>query len=167
MNKVCTDNWLCCIYPLFLKNRRCRFYERLYIFPSDCRCFYERMSTGQAICRRAHFPKSQQRDRLRYWRLDLDRASFQPINGRMDRASATEMIDTGSIPDPIKPNTVKNISVARIFDWGGGPKSNAMRSSEIFENGTFCGTKILYTEKLKAVACVLAHNQNFALGERA
>ena len=36
------------------------------------------------------------------------------------------------------------IGVARIFDWGGGPnhKSHAMKSSEIFERGTFSWTKI-------------------------
>ena len=36
-----------------------------------------------------------------------------------------------------------SISLARIFDWGGANhKSHAMQSSEIFDRGTFCGTKI-------------------------
>ena len=30
-----------------------------------------------------------------------------PICGRMDRASATEMVDSGSIPSRVKPKTIK------------------------------------------------------------
>ena len=33
------------------------------------------------------------------------------------------------------------IGVPRIFDWG-RPKSHAMRSSKIFQTGSFCWTKI-------------------------
>ena len=33
--------------------------------------------------------------------------SSQPISGRVDRASATEAVDLGSIPDQIKPKTIK------------------------------------------------------------
>ena len=39
-------------------------------------------------------------------------------------------------------------------------------SSKIFETGTFCGTKTLYIERSEAVACVLAHNQDFGTGRR-
>ena len=31
-----------------------------------------------------------------------------PINGRVDRASATEAVDSGSIPDRVKPKTIKS-----------------------------------------------------------
>ena len=31
----------------------------------------------------------------------------QPISGRVDRASATEAVDTGSIPGRVKPKTIK------------------------------------------------------------
>ena len=31
----------------------------------------------------------------------------QPISGRVDRASATEAVDSGSIPSRVKPKTVK------------------------------------------------------------
>ena len=30
-----------------------------------------------------------------------------PISGRVDRASATEAVDSGSIPDWVKPKTIK------------------------------------------------------------
>ena len=30
-----------------------------------------------------------------------------PISGRVDRASATETVDLGSIPSPVKPKSVK------------------------------------------------------------
>ena len=32
---------------------------------------------------------------------------LQPISGRVDRASATETVDTGSIPGRVKPKTIK------------------------------------------------------------
>ena len=32
---------------------------------------------------------------------------FEPISGRVDRASTTEMVDSGSIPDRVKPKTRK------------------------------------------------------------
>ena len=32
---------------------------------------------------------------------------FKPISGRVDRASATEAVDTGSIPGRVKPKTIK------------------------------------------------------------
>ena len=32
---------------------------------------------------------------------------IQPISGRVDRASATETVESGSIPDRVKPLTVK------------------------------------------------------------
>ena len=32
---------------------------------------------------------------------------FQPISGRVDRASATEAVDSGSIPGRVKPKTIK------------------------------------------------------------
>ena len=31
----------------------------------------------------------------------------KPISGRVDRASATEAVDTGSIPGRVKPKTIK------------------------------------------------------------
>ena len=31
----------------------------------------------------------------------------EPISGRVDRASATEAVDTGSIPSRVKPKTIK------------------------------------------------------------
>ena len=31
----------------------------------------------------------------------------RPISGRVDRASATEAVDSGSIPGRVKPNTIK------------------------------------------------------------
>ena len=33
--------------------------------------------------------------------------SFQPISGRVDRASATEAVDSGSAPGLVKPKTIK------------------------------------------------------------
>ena len=46
----------------------------------------------------------------------------------------------------------RGIGVATIFDWG-GPKSKllAMTSSEIFERGTFCGTKIEWNTRSRGV----------------
>ena len=32
---------------------------------------------------------------------------FEPISGRVDRASATETVDLGSIPSRVKPKTIK------------------------------------------------------------
>ena len=32
---------------------------------------------------------------------------LQPISGRVDRASATEAVDSGSIPGRVKPKTIK------------------------------------------------------------
>ena len=53
-----------------------------------------------------------------------------------------------------------------MIGGGGGPnhKSQAMTSLEIFERGTFCGTKILQIRRSEAVASVLAYNQEFAIG---
>ena len=34
-------------------------------------------------------------------------ADFQPISGRVDKASATETVDLGSIPSRVKPKTIK------------------------------------------------------------
>ena len=54
--------------------------------------------------------------KLLYWllvmRITFERFSFffatrQPISGRVDRASATEMVDTGSIPGRVKSKTIK------------------------------------------------------------
>ena len=40
-------------------------------------------------------------------------------------------------------NLDTHIGVARIFDWGGANhKLRAMTSLEIFEKGSFCGTKV-------------------------
>ena len=33
--------------------------------------------------------------------------TLQPISGRVDRASATETVDSGSIPGRVKPKTIK------------------------------------------------------------
>ena len=49
------------------------------------------------------------------------------------------------------------------FRLGGGTKSQVMTSSEIFERGTFSGTKILWMGRSEAVACVFARNQDFAI----
>ena len=58
----------------------------------------------------------------------------------------------------------RGIGAAKIFDWGEpNHKSQVMTSSEIFERGTFCGTKIFYVRESKAVACVFGGNQNFAI----
>ena len=35
------------------------------------------------------------------------RATYLTISGRVDRASATEAVDTGSIPGRVKPKTIK------------------------------------------------------------
>ena len=45
-------------------------------------------------------------------RITFERFSFffttrQPISGRVERASATETVDTGSIPGRVKPKTIK------------------------------------------------------------
>ena len=32
---------------------------------------------------------------------------FEPISGRVDRASATKAVDSGSIPGRVKPKTIK------------------------------------------------------------
>ena len=37
----------------------------------------------------------------------MDRASDKPISGRVDRASATEAVDSGSIPGRVIPKTIK------------------------------------------------------------
>ena len=37
----------------------------------------------------------------------MNRNEFKPISGRVDRASATEAVDTGSIPGRVKPKTIK------------------------------------------------------------
>ena len=43
-------------------------------------------------------------------------ALWQPISGRMDRASATEAVDLGSIPGWVKPKTIK-IGVHSFPTW--------------------------------------------------
>ena len=49
---------------------------------------------------------------------------------------------------------VQFLGVARIFDWGGlNHKSHAMRSSKIFQTGSFCGTKISKGGRSEIVAC--------------
>ena len=57
------------------------------------------------------------------------------------------------------------ISVARIFDRGGGPnhKSHAMTSSEIFKRGIFAGQRYRRMEGQKQWPG-LALNQTFAKG---
>ena len=35
------------------------------------------------------------------------RTRYKPISGRVDRAYATEAVDTGSIPGRVKPKTIK------------------------------------------------------------
>ena len=37
----------------------------------------------------------------------LVKLAIKPISGRVDRASATEAIDSGSIPGQVKPKTIK------------------------------------------------------------
>ena len=37
----------------------------------------------------------------------LKRLIYLPISGRVDRASATEAVDSGSIPGRVKPKTIK------------------------------------------------------------
>ena len=39
-----------------------------------------------------------------------------PISGRVDRASATETVDSGSIPGRVKPRTVKFVFTASLLD---------------------------------------------------
>ena len=36
----------------------------------------------------------------------LELITFEPISGRVDRASAAETIDSGSIPSRVKPKTI-------------------------------------------------------------
>ena len=38
---------------------------------------------------------------------EYGQAKEEPISGRVDRASATEAVDTGSIPGRVKPKTIK------------------------------------------------------------
>ena len=46
------------------------------------------------------------------------------------------------------------IGVPTIFDWGGpNQKSHAIKSSEIFQRGSFCGTKISKDGRSEIVAC--------------
>ena len=60
--------------------------------------------------------------------------------------------DLGAQPE-MPPSFPPCIGVARSFNWGApNQKSHAMTSSEIFEGRTFCGTKILYNGRSKAVA---------------
>ena len=40
----------------------------------------------------------------------------QPISGRVDRASATEAVDTGSIPGRVKPKTIKIGTTDSLLD---------------------------------------------------
>ena len=40
-------------------------------------------------------------------RISLVGVYFQPISGRVDRASATETVDSGSIPGRVIPKTIK------------------------------------------------------------
>ena len=42
--------------------------------------------------------------------------SLDPINGRVDRASATEAVDSGSIPGRVKPKTIK-IGIHSFSAW--------------------------------------------------
>ena len=57
------------------------------------------------------------------------------------------------------------ISVARIFDWGGGQTTNhnAMTSSKIFKKGTFCGGKDIVEWKIWSRG-LLSLNQDFGKG---
>ena len=41
--------------------------------------------------------------------ISADKNSIHPVSGLMDRASATEMMDTGSIPGRIKPEDYKKL----------------------------------------------------------
>ena len=73
--------------------------------------------------------------------LDIESA-IKPIGGRVDKVSATEMVNSDSIPGRVKPKSIKigshsrvpcltfsnkrrvrNIGVDRIFSWGEGGKS--------------------------------------------
>ena len=42
--------------------------------------------------------------------------NLYPISGRVDRASATEAVDTGSIPGRVKPKTIKLVFTASLLD---------------------------------------------------
>ena len=46
----------------------------------------------------------------------LSRHRHATISGRMDRASATEAVDSGSIPGRVKPTTVKLVLTASLLD---------------------------------------------------
>ena len=46
----------------------------------------------------------------------LHNLQFKPISGRVDRASATEAVDSGSIPGQVKPNTTK-IGIYSFPEW--------------------------------------------------
>ena len=41
------------------------------------------------------------------WRAQEKERLFIPISGRVDRASATRAVDSGSIPGWVKPKTIK------------------------------------------------------------
>ena len=67
------------------------------------------------------------------------------------------------------PNTVPSIPLALpgYLIRGGGPKPQIKCNDviRIFWKETFCGAKILQMRRSEAVACVLAYNQDFAIGK--
>ena len=42
-----------------------------------------------------------------YFTRQKKRHSFEPISGRVERATATEAVDSGSIPGRVKPKIIK------------------------------------------------------------
>ena len=46
----------------------------------------------------------------------LSESFYIPISGRVDRASATDSVDSGSIPGRVKPKTLKLVFTASLLD---------------------------------------------------
>ena len=47
------------------------------------------------------------------WKHGID---HRPISSRVNRASATETVDTGSIPGRVKPKTIKLVFTTSLLD---------------------------------------------------
>ena len=59
---------------------------------------------------------------------------IKPISGRVDKASATEAVDTGSIPGRVKPKTIKLVFTAFLLD--------VQQSKGLCEASAVCGRQV-------------------------
>ena len=75
-----------------------------------------------------------------------------PISGRVDRASATETVDLGSIPGRVKPKTIKLVFTASLLD--------VQQSKGQCKASTVCGRQVgrwqLDSKTERSHRCLLA-----------